>query len=255
MKRLINAVLVTLIVACLFTCYAHAADIDATLQTVSGSVYLDDLCSQANDAVGVEILYYDSGSGLLRFSNRLYHGLSYDDKVEFMEFALSYISKLPDTASAKMKNSVYKFISQQDTAVTAAMKYLQENAGADLVEAETWFKSLTSIIGLILGLLCIFIFLFLGFSILFDIFYLVIPPFQALLDVSSGISNKRPWGVSREAWASMQDAEKSSDYKNVLSLYFKRRSSVIIIVSLAITYLVSGKIYDVIVWLIEAFSV
>lgn len=235
---------------------AHAApapEIDAVLQTLENSASIAELCDQANNSIGETILYYEAADGLLKFSNGDYAELDSKEKERFMETALKYVSSLPNYVSAKTKNSLYNFIAQQDTAVTSAMKYLQLNAGADLVEAETWFAPFNSVIGTILGIICILIFLFLGLSILFDIFYLIIPPFQALLD-ASGDGMKKPWGVSREAWSSMRDVEKSEMYKNVVGMYFKRRAGVIVIVSIAITYLVSGKIYDLVIWLVEAFS-
>lgn len=253
MRKAISFLMVVLTICFLVVPEAYASEIDATLQSVSGSAYLSDMCSQANNEVGKTILTYESSTGLLRFSNKIYKKLDADEKELFMETALMYISRLPDTVSAKMKNSVYNFIAQQDTAVTSAMKYLQVNTGADLVEAEKWFTAFNSTIGTILGVICILIFLFLGLSILFDIFYLVIPPFQALLDAASD-GKKRPWGISREAWGSMKDAEKTDECRNVLSLYFKRRAGIMIIVAVCITYLLSGKIYDVVVWFVEAFS-
>lgn len=253
MVKRVFVIAVVLLLMTSFCGVLHASEIDATLQTVQGSSYLSDMCNQANNTVHKTILSYDSGAGLLRFSNRVYNGLDHEDKEKFMECALSYIANLPETVSAQMRNSVYNFIAKQDTAVTAAMKYLKVNAGADLVEAEKWFAPFNSVIGTIIGVLCIVIFLFLGLSILFDIFYIVIPPFQALLESGSD-GSKKPWGVSREAWGSMRDAEKSDEYKNVMSMYFKRRAGVLVIVALAITYLVSGKIYDLVVWFVDAFS-
>ena len=256
MKKLMKSVLsyiVVLLLGCSVVLTVYASEIDATLQTVTGSAYLSDMCSQANASVDEEILSYESSSGLLRFKNKVYKGLDADDKEKFMETALSYIAKLPDTVSAKMRNSVYNFIAQQDTAVTAAMKYLQVNAGADLVEAEKWFAPFNSVVGTIMGILCILIFLFLGLSILLDIFYIVVPPFQALLD-SGTDGTKRPWGVSREAWGSMRDAEKTDEYKNILGMYFKRRVGVLLIVAVAIMYMISGKIYDLVIWFVESMS-
>jgi hypothetical protein len=233
-KRLFVLVLtMVLLVSPLYVC---ASEIDATLQTVKNSGYLSELCSQSNVAAGATILTYDAGSGLLRFNNREYKKLSVEKREEFMETALTYVSKIPNTASSKMKNSVYNFIEQQDQAVTAAMKYLQVNAGADLAEAEKWFSVISDFISVVLGFFCILIFMFLGFSIVFDISYIVIPPFQAMLD-SSADGVKKPWGVSKEAYMSMQEAEKSDKYKNVLSLYFGRRAKVLIIVALAIAVL------------------
>ena len=252
-RKVIVCLAIVIVCATILPFNAMASEIDATLQTVASSAYLSDLCSQANSEVGVTILSYEAGDGLLRFSNKEYQKLETADKQAFMECALSYVSKIPDTASAKMKNAVYNFISQQDTAVTAAMKYLQVNAGADLVEAEKWFKPASGVIGTVMGLFCVLIFMFLGFSVLFDIFYIVIPPFQAMLNAGSD-GNKKPWGISREAWCSIQEAEKTDAYKNVLSMYFSRRVVVLIIVSIAITYLVSGKIFELVGWFVDSFS-
>lgn len=250
-KRVLIAILVTAFFCTPFV--ANASEIDATLQTVSNSAYISELCSEGNRAAGVTVLSYDSSNGLLRFSNRNYRKLTAEKREDFMEAALTYVSKMPDNASAKMKNSVYNFIAQQDEAVSAAMKYLKVNAGADLVEAEKWFSYISGFISTVFGVLCILIFMFLGFSIILDIFYLVIPPFQALLD-STGDETKKPWGISREAYMSVQEAEKSDEYKSVVSMYLTRRIKVIIVVAIAITYLVSGKIYDIVVWFADSFS-
>lgn len=251
MLRVLSFVLVFVLMCVPLT--VSASEIDATLQTVANSAYLSELCTEANGSVSATILSYNSGSGLLRFSNKEYQKLSSEQQEEFMETALGYVAKIPDNASAKMKNAVYNFIAQQDEAVTSAMKYLQVNAGADLVEAEKWFSNISGIVSTIMGVLCVLIFMFLGFSIIFDIFYLVIPPFQAMLD-STGDGTKKPWGVSKEAYMSVQEAEKSDEYKNVLSMYFGRRVKVLIVVAIAITYLVSGKIYDIVVWFVDSFS-
>lgn len=243
-----------LIILCLFQCsLVYASEIDATLQTVTNSAYLSDLCSQANYSVNEDILSYEAGSGILRFNNRVYSSMSAKDKKAFMEVSLSYVMSIPDNASIKMKNSVYNFISKQDTAVSSALKYLQVNTGADLVEAEKWFSPISPYISTLLGVMSLLVFLFLGISIMIDIFYIVLPPFRAALSIGSDV-NKRPWGISYEAFTTVTESEKTEEYKNVLAIYARRRMGVIIIASIAITYLVSGKIYDVVVWLIDSFS-
>lgn len=252
-RRVILCLMVCIMLLCVFQpieAYADASDIDATLATVKNESQIANVCNVANASVGVNILNYDGSAGLLRFSSKVYRSMDLDDREEFMETALVAVTKT--SLNAKVKNQVYNFISEQDTAVSAAMKYLQTNTGTDLVEAKKWFAPFESTIGTILGFLCILIFLFLGMSILFDIFYLVLPPFQAVIDREE--SGKKPFGVSREAYSAQRDAEKDDEYRNVLALYFKRRVGVIIAVAIAITYLVSGKIYDVIVFIIDAFS-
>lgn len=249
-KRLLCIVLALLMCGCMvLSVYADPSDIDATYQTIENSAYLVDICTQANNSIGKEILSYDSSTGLLRFSNKLYKDLDTDDKEEFMETALSAVRKSGMYASNKQ--GVYNFIASQDTAISGAMKYLQSDAGADLAEAKKYFAPFSGVIGTILGLLSLLTFMFLGLSITFDVFYLVLPFFQGIVDKEDG---RKPFGVSNEAWKAKEDAAVSTEYKNSLSLYFRRRLGVIVAVAIAIGYLISGKLYDIVVYLIDAFS-
>ena len=249
-RRFLSLFMLVLIVFSLVsTVYADPSDIDATYQTVANSAYLLEICREANDSIGVNILNYDGTSGLLRFSNKEYNKLETEDKEEFMETALTAVRKSGMTGV--LKQGVYNFIARQDTAISGSMKYLQSDAGADLAEAKKYFAPFSGVIGTILGILSLLIFMFLGFSVIFDVFYLVLPFFQGIVDKEDG---KKPFGVSREAWKSKTDADASTEYKSAIGLYFKRRVGVMIAVSIAIGYLVSGKIYDIVVYIIDAFT-
>lgn len=248
-----------IVVFCLMvsvTVYAKEVGVDATITLQNSSAEVANVCSQANRSVGKTgnnaILSYSSSSGknILKFSNKNYSSLDSDDKRTFMETALSATTKTGLTP--KVKNKVYNFIASQDEPVTNAMKYLQTDANADFVEAKKWFDPFSGVIGTILGVLCVAIFMFAGFSIIFDICYLVLPGLQALLE--RGEDNKRPFGVSREAYTALKDSEKDTEYRNVVGIYIKRRLGLILLMSICIGYLISGKIYEVVVFFIDAFS-
>lgn len=230
--------------------------VDSSVSIEGNSASVASICSQANNSVHMTgskvILSYSSSgnSGLLKFSNRNYSSLDSDEKEKFMETALSAVSKT--NLSAKTKNKVYNFIAGQDTPVTNAMKYLQSDANADFLEAKKWFDPFSGVIGTILGVLCVAVFMFSGLSIVFDICYLVLPGMQAVLE--RGEDDKRPFGVSREAYSALKDAEKDTEYKSVLAIYMKRRVFMLIIMSICIGYLISGQIYDIIAFFIDAAS-
>lgn len=240
------------------TAYADSGSgvsVDATITVESNSAEISNICSQANNSVGKtsdKILSYTTSgdSGLLKFSNKIYSSLDAEDKRTFMETALRATTKTG--LSPKTKNKVYSFIANQDTPVTNAMKYLQSDASTDFVEAKKWFDPFSGVIGTILGVLCVAVFMFSGLSIVFDVFYLVLPGLQAILE--RGEDNKKPFGVSREAYSSLKDAEKDTEYHNVIGIYMKRRIGLLIVMAVCIGYLISGKIFDFITFIIDAFS-
>ena len=229
------------------------ATVDSVLSVDSTTLgTLKSICNSANNEInGINVLNIDSKSSILRFNNELYSNLDAESRRAFMEKALAGVSKCG--LSAKNINKVYNFIADQDTAVTNAMKYLQQDANADFVSAKKYFSPFEGTIGTALGIICLAIFLLAGLSIIIDIFYISLPGFQGLLD--RGDDNKHPIGVSLEAWSAVKDSESSDNYKNPLGIYLKRRVVVIIVMSICLMYLVSGKIYDLVIFFMDAFNI
>lgn len=179
-----------------------------------------------------------------------YSKLDSDVKKDFMEKAL--IATTKTSLNAKTKNKIYNFIASQDTPISSAMKYLQSDANADFLEAKKWIDPFTGVIGTFLGVLCVAIFLFTGLSVVFDLCYIALPGIQAILE--GGDENRKPFGVSKEAFHSLRDAEKDGVYRSVVAIYLKRRVGLLILISVCVGYLISGKIYDVVAFFIDAFS-
>lgn len=233
------------------TLYADRSEVDAVVSLSKNLSEVSKICYQANDTCGLNILVYTPSDGLLSFSNKEYSDLELEEKREFMEVAL--LSTQESSLGVQMKNRVYNFIANQDTPTSAAIKYLKSDASADFVTAKAWFRPFSSPISIALGVICLVIFLFLGLSMLFDIAYLCLPMFKAILE--RGEENKQPFGVSREAYSTMIDIHKdNSSYKNVMGVYFTRRMPVVIIASMCLGYVISGKIYDIIVFFVDSFS-
>lgn len=229
----------------------HADKVDSRISVLKSSSACSNICKQANNSVGKTILTYKSAKGILIFSNKTYSKLSTEKKNTFMETALLATKK--SELGKQQKSRIYNFIEEQDTSITAAMKYLKNDTSADFVEARNWFRPFSGPISTLMGFLCIVIDVFIGLSILFDLAYLSLPAMQLLLE--RGEPNKRPFGVSIEAWKTNREAENFSEKSTVMSMYVKKRIPSIILVSACLGYVVSGKIYDLITYFINAFSI
>lgn len=230
------------------------SDVDAIIDVGKNLAAVDKICSVANKSVdlgGKKILVYTGKDGLLSFSNANYSKLVIEDKQEFMRVAL--LTTAESGLTAQTKNKVYNFISNQDNSISSAIKYLQSDASADFASARGWFKVISSPVSKILGFLCVMIFLFLSISIVVDVAYLELPFVQMMLEMGKG-KNEKPAFISREAWRSSIDYEKDTEhYTSVINLYLKRRAPVILFVSLILGYLISGAIYNIFVFFVDAY--
>lgn len=228
----------------------YADPVDAVITVSTGSAEISSICSQANAQTNTTILTYKSSEGTLSFSNSNYSELDIKEKQNFMKTAL--LATKESHLGTQVKSKVYNFISEQDNSVASAVKYLQTDTSADFAEAKAWFAPFSGPISTVLGLLCILIFVFMGASMIFDIAYLVLPGFQLILE--HGEEHKRPFGVSNAAWKTNRQISDANNSDNVMSVYLKKRIPEMFLISICLGYLVSGKIYSVMVYFINAFS-
>lgn len=229
--------------------YADRSEVDSSI-AMQPSGEINRVCEQANGVANREVLVYSS-DGVVSFSNSLYSELDTTQKREFMEVALG--ATRATGLGSQQKNKLYNFIAEQDSTTSAAIKYLKSDASADFVAAKSWFHPFSKYISPVLGLICLLVFMFMAMSMLFDCAYLVLPMFQGLLE--RGEPNKRPFGVSREAYITMRDINKDKyEGRNILSVYFSKRMPVLIICAICLGYLVTGKIYDIMSFIVDAFS-
>lgn len=228
--------------------YCFAEGVDAVANVGTGRGEINSICARANNVVGVNILSYDSKEGLLSFSNSKYAELNRIEKQEFMQAALDATNG--SSLGVQGRNKVYNFISEQDNATAKAVGYLKSNAGTDLAEAGAWFRPFASWFGIAFGVFSVFIVALFGISIMLDICYFGIPAFEAV--VSKG--NGKPILVSKDAWSVRKDIDSSGVYQNEILAYMKRRIVTIIAVGVCLAYLISGKVYDIILFFVDAFS-
>ena len=249
-RFLILISMLTMLLLSSLTVFAERSDVDAVVTLQPGLSEVSSVCAQANATVGEEILVYTGNDGMLTFSNKLYSELDMEQKREFMKVALAATKET--SLGVQQQNKLYNFIYEQDNSVSAAVRYLQSDTSADFVAAKAWFRPFSSPLSTVMGVLCLMIFIFMGLSIVFDCAYLALPFFQGLLE--RGEERKRPFGVSREAWAANREVETDERHRGVFTLYLGKRIPAIILMSLCLGYVISGYIYDIVIYFIDAFS-
>lgn len=250
LNRLVLSIFSFMLICCFFIIDVSASSsVDATISLDDGLTEVVYICDTANNSVSSLILEYNSSSGLLKFSNKNYSELDQGQKEDFMRTAL--VATTETSLNARMKNKVYNFIAKQDEPISSALKYIKSDASADFVTARAWFSPISGIVGTVIGFICILIFAFTGLSIVFDCAYLSIPFFQALLE--HGDTVNKPFGVSREAFAASREVA-LGEKRNVMSVYISKRVPVLIVMFIALGYIVSGQVYDLLVYLINAFT-
>lgn len=230
---------------------SYASDVDAVEQVLANSAIVTSIVNEANkNADGKTVMSYNGQTGELKFNNSVYSELDSSVKKDFMENTLSYVKN--SSLGSTQKNKVYNFIASQDESTSSAIRYLKNDTSADFAEARKWFAPFSGPISTVMGFLCICIFAFLSLSVVFDICYLVIPLFQLLLE--RGEEKKRPFGVSVEAWKVLKEVEGSTDKKDMLGTYVKKRAPVFFFLAIILSWLVSGKIYDIVAYFMDAFN-
>ena len=208
------------------------------------------LVERINTTVGGNyILVYTPEDGLFSFSGSRYSALSTKKKIKFMETALEMVAE--SQLDARTKNKMYHFIEQQDDKITASINFLDQNVNSDFVTAKNIILPFTGPISTALGVLSLVIFVMLTLSSAIDIAWLVIPIIRVVFKEDK---NGKPFLITKEAYSSEVDANRSDWYKSALTLYLQRRGKVFIVMGVCLIYLVSGQLYDLIVWIIDSFS-
>lgn len=208
------------------------------------------LVERINTTVGGNyILVYTPDDGLFSFSGSGYSVLSTKKKLKFMETALEMVAE--SQLDARTKNKMYHFIEQQDDKITASINFLDKNVNSDFVTAKNVILPFTGPVSTALGVLSLVIFIMLTLSSAIDIAWLVIPLVRLLFKEDK---NGKPFMITKEAYSSEVDSNRCDGYKSALSLYLQRRGKVFIVMGVCLIYLVSGQLYDLIVWIIDSFS-
>ena len=150
------------------------------------------------------------------------------------------------------KTKAYNFISERDGDMAAAIKLVADETTADLYGAKALLSGVLDKIGVVMGVISIMIFALMGLTMVMDMAYIVIPGIRLFLDRSEG--KKRPFLVSTEAWKSVQESERGNTSAGALSIYIKNRVIMLLILSVMLMLIVTGKLYDLMGWIVDSFS-
>lgn len=199
--------------------------------------------SQGNG--GIEV---GSGEVVVELLMTNYNGYTSETKKAVMSTALEGVanSSLPQ----QMRLKLYNFIAEQDSATSALVRQLSQDVSADYATAYTWFKPFTGGISTVFGILTLSIFILLALTMVVDLSYIALPFLKAALDRTDG---KKPKIVSNEAFKAVQQAEQdNTGNKQAVLIYFKNKSFQLCILMICLIYLVGGKIYTLVSWIVDS---
>lgn len=208
--------------------------------------------SEVNKLSEDRIMSYASSTGILAFDNQAYSRFTSVEQRDYMSDALGYIKK--SRLNDKVKNKMFNFVADQDTTSSAAIRNLKVDAQTDLATATSIIQPFSGTISIVLGVICLLVVLLLGIGTVLDIAYIALPMARTLY---TNDDERRPMMLSQEAYSSVVDGENSvgsGHYKSAIALYMRRRIIVLICVGLAILYLVTGQIFDIIGFFVDMFA-
>lgn len=145
------------------------------------------------------------------------------------------------------------------------MTTLMSQTKPDYITANRLYAPFSGTVGTILGIVSILIMAFLAITMVLDLAYIAIPTFQLFIDgdgQNGGQGGKKKSFISHEAMEAVQMAEggqggggqNGGSNKLAVSIYFKKRVFMLVVLGICLLYLVSGNIFSLVGWLIDLLS-
>ena len=189
-----------------------------------------------------------TGEVVIELHMTTYNSWSVDDKKLIMGEALDTISNSSLPQQQRLK--LYNFVAEQDSATSALVRQLSQDVSADYATAYTWFKPFTGGISTVFGVITLGIFILLALTMIVDLAYIALPLFKSAVDKTDG---SKPKIVSNEAFKAVQQAEQDNKgNKQAVGIYFKNKSLQLCILMICLIYLVGGKIYTLVSWIVDS---
>ena len=142
---------------------------------------------------------------------------------------------------------------------------LMSQTKPDFVTANRIYAPFSGTVGTILGVIAILIMAFLAITMVLDLAYIAIPAFQVFIGGEGGNGqggDKKKSIISNEAIEAVQMAaggqggggQSGNSNKLAVSIYFKKRVLMLIVLCICLLYLVSGNIFALVGALIDLLS-
>lgn len=173
---------------------------------------------------------------------------------EQQEIYTIVFATLADSVLSKTsRNKIYNFISAQDKSVSSLVRQLSDDTQADFYTAYQWWKPFSGPVSTFLAFIAILIVVLLGITMVLDLAFLTIPAFTMFCLTTT--KSEKPRIVSFEAFTAMQQSEAfvGNGYKSSVGIYFRLKFKQLIAVSICLLYLISGQLWDLVVWFVDLF--
>lgn len=142
---------------------------------------------------------------------------------------------------------------------------LMSQTKPDFVTANRIYAPFSGTVGTILGVIAILIMAFLAITMVLDLAYIAIPAFQVFIGGEGGngqggdkkksiISNEAIEAVRMAAGGQGGGGQSGNSNKLAVSIYFKKRVLMLIVLCICLLYLVSGNIFALVGALIDLLS-
>ena len=214
------------------------------------------LVEEINEEMGYSILSYDSSTSLFRFSNSKYSVLNGAEKKKYMEYALNYIRNSSVNTNNRVK--VYNFVSDQDSAVSNVVRELSGNVHADFLSGWSVIRPFTGSLNFFLGVFVWLVLISFMLRLVLDMLFLAeVPLFDLWMSsggsVKSSKRSNKPFMLTQTAWnVHLENIDESSSTR--LSIYFGKSLVSLLIIGFMIVYLISGKIFDIVLTVVQMLS-
>lgn len=154
----------------------------------------------------------------------------------------------------------WKELQTKEGAGSKFLNVILQNTKPDFVTANKIYEPFSGPISTVIGIIAVLGMALLGIVLVADIFYIVIPPVRMLVSDEGDSGGKKSASkiFSDDAIYSVKVAEESSDAggnkKQALGVYLKRRIPMLILLGICLMYLVAGKIYVLVGYILDLVS-
>lgn len=225
---------------------------------VVSSAYIDDaaalslfsqISNDSNEFAKAKILSVDMGKKVIYFDNNAYQGLYINQRKDFLRYSLAAIKK--SNLKPKSKNKLYNFLSLQDGDASKILRSLEKDLTADIASGREVYLPFNGPVTTVLGLIALGVFIGVGITIVLDIAYLTLP--MVYKAINNNPEGRIPKLVSQQAYfvARQRDEEVVQNY---MWSYLTKRSVAVALVMIALGYLSSGLIFEVVGNVVQVFS-
>lgn len=194
-------------------------------------------------------------------------GAKNDFLEDYFNAGMSVIDADPsDAITEEVGTNWLELLQNTEGVGSQLMTTLMAQTKPDYVTANRIYAPFSGTVGTILGICAILIMAFLAITMVLDLAYIAIPTFQLFIDGDGqgggqGGGKKKSF-ISLEAMEAVQMAEggqggggqSGSSNKLAISIYFKKRVLMLIVLGICLLYLVSGNIFALVGWLIDLLS-